>query len=254
MPKPMISNATLHGSPKTWIGVLGFVVCVISGIDSRALAGSASGTASVIIQEEGSVGEVTPTPTTTPTTTTPIPATSTVNGGGATSPEAATTQAGVTTFRPVPSAGPVSTEAAFSPTTETSETATGSSGDGAGNAATGQQGPRLPRGAQPVGNLLGGVSAVAVTGTPNQHYGISLPGATVITQGAQTTVIEGFVHNAGATPTLGSGGRGSFNVGAKVAPGAEGGTGGAATGQGNPNFQGPVTISDPFIDVIIQYN
>ncbi len=250
MTEQMRSSATTFGLPIRWIGMLGLAVFLVVGFAPAAFAGSVNGSASVIIQEEGSVGESTPTETT--TTTTPTPDTSTVDGGGAASPEAAVTQAGVTTFRPVPGAVPVSPEA----TTDT-DTATSTGGDSTGNAATAQQGPRLPRGAQPVGNLLGGVSAVAVTGTPNQHYGISLPGATVITQGAQTTVIEGFVHNAGETPTLGSSGRGSFNVGAKVAPGAESGSGtvgGAAANQGNPNYQGPVIISDPFMDVIIQYN
>jgi len=99
---------------------------------------------------------------------------------------------------------------------------------------------------------------VSVSGSPNQAYGISLPGNTVINTGTQTTVIEGFVHNAGETPTVSPSGQGSFSVGAQVAGDGEGGgvnTGEAGgTGTATTNNDGPVTISDPFMDVIIQYN
>lgn len=224
-----------------------------------AHAGSATATATVTVETEGGVGEVPPSPTPEPTPA-PVASTandiSTTNGGGAKTPEAAVTQAGVTTFRPLPSlAAPAAETGDGGETGNTAETSgAGSSDGGQGAAATA---PRLPQGARPVGNLLGGVSAVSVSGSPNQAYGISLPGNTVINTGTQTTVIEGFVHNAGETPTVSPSGQGSFSVGAQVAGdgGGGGNTGeGAGTGTAATNNDGPVTISDPFMDVIIQYN
>ena len=228
-------------------------VCVFGAIGS-VMAASATGTTTVtIVGDSGSVGgEETTTTEPTPEPTTTTSDTSLENGGGATSEAAAVEQAGVTTFRPVPAAIAAPAEPAFTPT---------SSGGGNTSGTSGQAtGPRLPRGAQPVGNLTGGLSAVAVTGSPNQHFGISLPGETVFLQGQQTTNIEGFVHNAGDTPAMNDVGRASFNVGAKVAPGGQGGDGqqAAPVGPVNPagggNYQGPVVITNPFMDVIISYN
>jgi hypothetical protein len=228
-----------------------------------AHAGSATATATVTVETEGGVGEVSPSPTP-ESTPTPAPVASTANdisttnGGGAKTPEAAVTQAGVTTFRPLPTlAAPAAETGDGGETGDATETSGAGSSDGGQGAAAAA--PRLPRGARPVGNLLGGVSAVSVSGSPNQAYGISLPGNTVINTGTQTTVIEGFVHNAGETPTVSPSGQGSFSVGAQVAGDGEGGGGGntgegGGTGTAATNNDGPVTISDPFMDVIIQYN
>ena len=253
--------ATLFSVLRAHVPALGLVVFAVFA-PMPVDAGSATGTATVTVSNEGSVGEVqTPEPEPTPE---PAPAAttandvSTTNGGGAKTPEAAVTQAGVTTFRPLPTlTAPTADAGDGGDTGDSTETSSTGGGDGGGQGAA-ATGPRLPRGARPVGNLLGGVSAVSVSGSPNQAYGISLPGTTVINQGAQTTVIEGFVHNAGDTPTVSPSGQGSFAVGAKVAGDGEGGGGDAAAGGGEgaaaPNNNGPVIISDPFMDVIIQYN
>ncbi len=238
-------------------------------------AESVTATATATISGGGSVGDVTPTPT--PATTTSTSATtpgstvntSTTNGGGSKSQATSVEQSGVTTFRPLPSVGPAATgESGEGGEGGGTEDTTTSGGPAAGPAGQTAAGPRLPQGARPIANLTGGLSSVAVTGTPNQTYGISLPGQTTIVQGSQTVNIQGFVHNAGDTPAMDRSGRSSFNVGAKVS--AEGGgqsggteTGGAATGEGSgaagtgavpADFQGPVITTDPFMDVIISYN
>jgi len=240
-------------TPVPALGLAVFAVCAPMPVD----AGSATGTATVTVGTEGSVGEVQTPTTTTTTAATTANDVSTTNGGGAKTPEAAVTQAGVTTFRPLPTitAPATDTGADGGDTGDSTETSSTGGGDGGGQGAA-ATGPRLPRGARPVGNLLGGVSSVSVSGSPNQAYGISLPGTTVINQGAQTTVIEGFVHNAGDTPTVSPSGQGSFSVGAQVSGDGEGGDPAAAGGEGAAatNNDGPVIISDPFMDVIIQYN
>jgi hypothetical protein len=256
---PLNKASLWQSAPYTFLWALMLGACVFFGHISASIAGAVNATVSVTITaSEGSVGEEpTPEPTPTPTPT-PTPSVSLVNGGGATSPAAAVQQLGVTTFRPLSAAIAAPAETSFSPTSETNEPAAsgggGESGSGTSTAATGS---RLPQGAQPVGNLLGGMSAVAVSGSPNQHYGISLPGSTVFTQGNKTTVIEGFVHNAGATPAMSPFGKASFNVGAKITPEAQGdsATPSAPTaGAAEPNYQGPIITSDPFMDVIISYN
>lgn len=236
-----------------------------------ANAGSATATATATISDGGSVGQTTTTTPTTTTTTTTVattsggstPNTSTTNGGGAKSQSAAVEQSGVTTFRPLPSVGAAaSAEGAGGEGADTGgdTTAATSGGPATGPAAQAAQGPRLPQGARPIANITGGLSSVAVTGSPNQAYGISLPGQTVIVQGSQTMNIEGFVHNAGATPAMDGAGRSSFNVGAKVAADGSTGAGGTETGSASAtgsvpaDFKGPVITTDPFMDVIISYN
>ena len=268
-----------HLAGRTLFCGTALALVVLLPISSAALADSITATATATISDGGSVGEtVTPTPPVTTTTVIPTstgstPNTSTVNGGGAKSQSAAVEQSGVTTFRPSPSAGPTASgEATGGESGDTGDgtedTTTTTGGPAAGPGSETAAGPRLPQGAQPIGNLTGGLSSVAVTGSPNQVYGISLPGQTVIVQGSQTVNIEGFVHNAGETPAMDGRGRSSFNVGAKVAPeggaqatagtaagAAAGGTTGSGTGGGVPaNYQGPVTTSNPFMNVIISYD
>lgn len=263
----MILSVFRNGSGairRRWYGLalVPAALAIVVTMHGVAFGGSTTATTNATISESGSVGETTTT-TTTQTTTGQTPNTSTVNGGGSASQAASVEQPGVTTFRPLPSSGPApaadgaegdaAAEDGGETETEDTDTDTAGGGDqGAGGTAT-ADGPRLPSGAQPIGNLIGGLSSVAVTGTPNQTFGISLPGNTVIVQGNQTVKIEGFVHNAGDTPTMGANGRSSFNVGAKVsADGA--GSDGAAPASPASNPDAPVITSQPFMDVIILYN
>lgn len=61
-----------------------------------------------------------------------------------------------------------------------------------------------------------------LTGEPNQTFGISLPHSMPVTTGAITQSIRTFLHDAGQTPLLGTGGNGRFNVGAVFSVGREG--------------------------------
>lgn len=59
----------------------------------------------------------------------------------------------------------------------------------------------------------------SLIGSPHQTFGISLPGAMVLSSGASTQSIRSFLHDAGPVPILGSGGVGRFNVGASLSGG-----------------------------------
>lgn len=65
------------------------------------------------------------------------------------------------------------------------------------------------------GGTTPAAGAYLVTGTGTKTYSISLPGSTTITDGAVTMTVNGFSHNAGATPAL-SGGTDTFNIGATL--------------------------------------
>jgi len=57
--------------------------------------------------------------------------------------------------------------------------------------------------------------AYDVTGSGTKAYSISLPASTTISDGTNTMTVDGFTHDAGATPAL-TAGAGSFNVGATL--------------------------------------
>lgn len=59
----------------------------------------------------------------------------------------------------------------------------------------------------------------SLAGPPNKTYGIVVPGSMVLTSGGATQSVRSFLHDAGPTPTLGTGGRGRFNIGAVVSVG-----------------------------------
>ncbi len=59
----------------------------------------------------------------------------------------------------------------------------------------------------------------SLAGTPYQTFGISLPGAMVLSSGAQSHSVRAFLHDAGPVPVLSEGGTGRFNVGAVLSVG-----------------------------------
>lgn len=88
-----------------------------------------------------------------------------------------------------------------------------SSGDtGSDGAATERPGSNQ----QSARSFLGGGSAVAVSGVPNQAYAISLPGKITYLTGTSTVSIDGFSHDAGSTPSVDPTGRSVFNLDVKV--------------------------------------
>ena len=71
------------------------------------------------------------------------------------------------------------------------------------------------------GNVLRNIDAsfsavFSLSGPPNKTYGINLPvpGSMALASGGTPQSVRTFMHDAGPTPTLGTGGRSRFNVGA----------------------------------------
>jgi len=183
------------------------------------------------------------------------------------------------TFRPLAavSAAPAPAPAPAAPATAVANgPATGQSGQQSAGSRFGNRG-------QSARAVLGSASAVAVSGAPNQAFAITLPGKTSFTSGQSSVNVEGFVHDAGATPSVSGDGRGVFNVGAQFTPapgaqsaaagsaaatapgtgagpqagagGADGAAAGAAGGAGNaPAPSGPLVTSSPFVNITISYN
>lgn len=58
-----------------------------------------------------------------------------------------------------------------------------------------------------------------LAGSPNQTFGISLPGAITLTGGGSSQSVRTFLHDAGRVPVLASTGRGRFHVGAVLSVG-----------------------------------
>ena len=98
------------------------------------------------------------------------------------------------------------------------------------------------RGALPVS--LGGASAVAVGGAPNQTFNVILPGDTSYSDGGRVVNLKNFQHSAGATPALGKSGFGTFSVGASV------------SGQTNPQAatSSAFTPRSPLVNIDVTYN
>lgn len=61
-----------------------------------------------------------------------------------------------------------------------------------------------------------------LAGSPNQTFGISLPGSITLTSGGSTQSVRTFLHDAGQVPVLASTGRGRFHVGAILSVGRTG--------------------------------
>lgn len=72
----------------------------------------------------------------------------------------------------------------------------------------------------PAQNSFSAVFTLA--GTPNQTFGISLPGAITLTGGGTTQSVRTFLHDAGRVPVLADTGRGRFHVGAVLSVGRTG--------------------------------
>lgn len=53
-----------------------------------------------------------------------------------------------------------------------------------------------------------------LSGQPNQAFGISLPGATILNSGGSLYSVRSFAHDAGQTPAIGARGDTHFNIGA----------------------------------------
>lgn len=142
-----------------------------------------------------------------------------------------------------------------------------------GTSATPAQAARgfAARGAAPIS--IGGASAVAVAGAPNQTFNVILPGNTSFASGGNVVNLSGFQHSAGATPALGSDGSGTFSIGAAVdaagAPdgasaggdtpsedaAAEEGDGGASAGDAPPTvLAAAFTQQSPFVNIVVAYN
>lgn len=58
-----------------------------------------------------------------------------------------------------------------------------------------------------------------LAGSPNQTFGISLPGAITLTSGGSSQSVRAFLHDAGQLPVLANTGRGRFHVGAILSVG-----------------------------------
>lgn len=97
-------------------------------------------------------------------------------------------------------------------------------------------------------------AAVAVSGAPNQTFNVILPSETSFSSGGSVVNLSGFEHNAGATPAVGSGGAGIFDVGAAVdrAP-AGGGQQGQASG-GADAIARAFTQRSPIVNIVVSYN
>ena len=57
-------------------------------------------------------------------------------------------------------------------------------------------------------------AAITLSGRPNQAFGISASGSTILNSSGSPHSIRTFDHDAGPTPALGSGGNTQFNLGA----------------------------------------
>ena len=125
-------------------------------------------------------------------------------------------------------------------------------------------------------------------GQPNQAFSVSLPTQAVFDTGGLVVSFTDFVHNAGASPTIGGNGNGIFNVGAAISvtpagtnnesggpdsgtgadadsgDGGPGATEGAASGANGPAGNGTnggnqllaeaFSVGSPYINVIVSYN
>lgn len=189
-----------------------------------------SATISVTVQARASVGLATPpaaAPATTTSTSTSIP----------TVPISTTSNVGY-----------------GSPAPAAASSTTGSTGTGSdsGTSVTPSQAARAfaSRGAAPVS--LGGASAVAVAGGPNQTFNVILPGNTSYSDGGRVVNLSNFQHSAGTTPALGSNGSGTFSVGAAVG-GNDTGSGGEQT---NPQaaVSSAFTQRSPIVNIDVTYN
>jgi hypothetical protein len=154
-----------------------------------------------------------------------------------------------TTFRPLP------TVSASGQTSAAATPADGQNGQQDVSARFSGQGGRSAAG------LLGTSSSVAVSGSPNQAYGISLPGKTSYVAGEAAVSIEKFIHDAGTTPSVRGDGRTVFNLGTQAPTGGQ--TTGGSTGQSSGEAQqsasagtaaAPVVTQSPFVNITISYN
>lgn len=233
-------------SPVRLVGVVcaaalftGAVVFTAGGLQAGVTKDSA--TVSVTIQARASVGLVT-TPTTTTTQTT---STSTAIKSV---PISTTSNVGYDSPAPAPASSAGTTSDAGAADSGTSVTPT--------------QAARAfaSRGAAPVS--LGGASAVAVAGGPNQTFNVILPGNTSYSDGGRVVNLSNFQHSAGTTPALSSSGSGTFSVGAAVGggDGASGGGsgGGSESGSGQTNPQAAAssafTQRSPIVNIDVTYN
>jgi len=63
-------------------------------------------------------------------------------------------------------------------------------------------------------HLKGSFTAtLTLSGRPNQAFGISMPGATILNSGGSLYSVQTFEHDAGQTPALGTRGNTQFNIG-----------------------------------------
>lgn len=200
--------------------------------DLKAGVTKESATVSVTVQARAAVGLVTTPATTTATTQTTSTSTSIKSV-----PISTTSNIGFGSPAPTPA----STAAASN-----------AGGADSGTSVTPTQAARAfaSRGAAPVS--LGGASAVAVAGGPNQTFNVILPGNTSYSDGGRVVNLSNFQHSAGTTPALSSNGSGTFSVGAAVG----GSDGGSDSGQANPQAaaSSAFTQRSPLVNIDVTYN
>lgn len=208
-------------------------IFVVMAAGDPVYSAEATSSVSATISTGGAVGTATETvvePTTTSSTIRPVPVSTTSNVGLFGDP------------------------APVQQTTEDSETAVGGAGStGAGEAGSAEA-PRFPSAsAVPLG--IGGGSAVAVAGAPNQTYSIILPESTVFASGSEVVSLNQFQHNAGQTPSLNGRGAGVFAVGADVSSSPSGGGAQQTDQNGNPSGAASAFSSgSPIVNIVVSYN
>ena len=81
-----------------------------------------------------------------------------------------------------------------------------------------------------------------------------LPSETSYASGDAVVNLSGFEHNAGATPAVGSGGAGVFDVGAAVDRTPAGGVEPGQASDGANAVARAVTQRSPIVNIVVSYN
>lgn len=253
---------------------------------SHANAGSADANASAtIINDLGGVGAVVETVTVTPAASSTTGQVTTTTGDAVTAPITSTFRPLSTVSAPATSIAAPSTTSADDSTTADATSEEGTEANSAANNAENAASSRVANSQQSARNLLGGSSAVAVSGIPNQAFTISLPGKTTYQSNGSTVSIDDFSHDAGATPSIDPSGQSVFNLGVTLSDqpistpeateisGADQGDSGTVIAEVTPNAENesagsndpqsqqpptstsptPTATRSPFVDITVSY-